>query len=190
MRQKGASQPGFTRLRPAMAGLRRGFTMIELIIVVAMIAIVVSAVFVAVDPARRLSATRNTSRWTDARAILEAIKTYQVDHGGSLPRTSVAIDSLSESVQLIGNSTSSCEDLASFCPGVSFPKAQCYASGLKGDLTPYLKRLPVDPGNGSPADTRYYVNRNSDGLIVVGACDEEGEGERGKGEVPVIEVSR
>lgn len=164
--------------------------MIELIIVVAMIAIVVSAVFVAVDPARRLSATRNTSRWTDVRALLEAIKTYQVDHDGSLPRKPIGIDALTESVQMIGGGGASCDDLDASCPGVFFPKTQCFASGLKEDLLPYLKRLPVDPGGGNTEDTRYYVNRNGDGLIVVGACDEEGEGERGKGEVPVIEVSR
>ena len=210
-RSEGAARAGFTliefitRLRSCFAALRRsfagqvvirqsaqrpGFTLIEFIIVIAMIAIVASAVFVAIDPGRRLRDARNASRWTDTRAVLEAVKTYQVDHEGSLPSTPVGIDVDPRTVQMVGEGGVSCGALGGLCPGVTFPVQNCFTTGLDTDLLPYLKRMPKDPKGGSKADTRYYVNRDEQGAIVVGACNEEGGTREGEDPAPMIETSR
>ena len=42
-----------------------GFTLVELIIVIAIIAILAAAIFVAIDPARRLNEARNARRSSD-----------------------------------------------------------------------------------------------------------------------------
>lgn len=174
----------------AMHRNRSGFTLVELIIVIALIAIVASAVFVAIDPARRLHTARNTTRWTDIRSLVEAVKTYQVDNGGKLPASPVAIDADALTYQMIGEGGGSCADLRTSCAGVTFPAQNCFVSGLRQDLSPYLKKLPHDPVTGTRAETRYVINFDEDGFIAVGACDEEGEEARGGGTPPVIEVSR
>ena len=167
---------------------RAGFTLIELIIVIAIIAIISAAVFVAIDPARRLHAARNSSRWADVTAVLEAVKKYQVDNDGDLPATAVAIDSAVATVQLIGQNIGPCNTLT--CSGTSIVTSGCGVSGLGADLAPYLKKIPKDPKTGSANDTRYHINKDAYGLLSVGACDEEGEGQGGAGDVPEIEVSR
>jgi len=60
----------------------RGFTLIELLIVIAVMAILTSVVFVALNPLGRFQDARNNRRWTDVNAILQAVKLDQVDNGG------------------------------------------------------------------------------------------------------------
>lgn len=52
---------------------RSGFTLVELIIVIAIIAIVAAVAFIAIDPARRLGGARNAKRRGDVRAIHDAL---------------------------------------------------------------------------------------------------------------------
>ena len=169
---------------------RKGFTLIELVIVIAILAIIVSAVFVAIDPARRLHTARNSTRWTDTRAILEAAKKYQADRGGDLPETAVAIDDSESTVQMIGEGGISCGSLGSLCTGVTFPTANCFATGLDTDLEEYLKDIPEDPKEGSSSVTYYYINKDDNGFLTIGACEEEGEGVGGGGTPPTIAVTR
>ena len=170
--------------------MRRGFTLIELIVVIAILAIVIAAVFVAIDPARRLNSARNSTRWTDTRAILEAVKKYQADNEGDLPETTVAIDSDGTTVQMIGEGGVDCSSLNSLCTGVTFANTSCFVSGLDNDLEQYLSEIPADPKEGSSAITYYYINENNNGIVIVGACKEEGENQGGTGTPPTIEVRR
>lgn len=169
---------------------RRGFTLVEMIVVLALIAIIVAAIFVAIDPARRLQAGRNTRRWTDVRAILEATKQYQADNQGDWPSTAVAIDDDEATVQMIGEGGMGCGSLGDVCSGVTFPSSNCFASGLDNDLTSYLQEMPEDPKSGNSSITYYYINRDDEGFLVVGACKEEGEGKNGAGPAPEIRVVR
>lgn len=167
---------------------RPGFTLLELIVVIAIIIIIFAAVFVAIDPARRINSANNSRRWTDVRAVLEAVKKYQADNNGDLPDTAVAIDSDTGTVQLIGNGGFSCGSLT--CNGVTIAAANCFVSELDTDLASYLKDIPYDPKDGSNSDTRYYIQKDANGFITVGSCEEEGEGVGGGGTPPVIAVSR
>lgn len=166
----------------------RAFTLIEILIVVTIIAILAAAVLVGIDPARRLQTSRNARRRSDLVSLLEAIKQYQVDHEGSLPSTSVAIDSTTASVQIIGESVGSCGSLT--CTGQTVVGSNCGITGLDTDLDGYIGDIAFDPKTGDANDTRYYVNNMGNGIIVVGACDSEGEGVGGSGTAPTIEVSR
>lgn len=166
----------------------RAFTLIELLIVIAIIAILAAAVLVAVDPARRLHQSRNAQRWESVVTMLEAIKQYQVDHDGDLPDTSVAIDSVAATVQIIGESVGSCGSLT--CDGVTVVGSNCGVSGLDTDLDGYIARIPYDPTTGSGSNTRFFINKDDTESIIVGACDEEGEDPGGTGTPPDIEVRR
>ncbi len=161
--------------------LRKGFTLIELIIVVAIIAIIAATVFVALDPGKRLHVSRNSRRWADVTAVAKAVRLYETDNAG-LPS---GIDLDASSVQMLGTA-SACPPAD--CTGVTFPGSNCFVS-LTSDLSTYLKGIPLDPLNGTDSNTRYYVNRNG-GVITVGACDAEGESAGGSGTAPTISVSQ
>jgi len=168
--------------------MRRAFTFIELIIVIAIIVAIAAAAFVAIDPARRLHAAHNSTRLADTTAILEAVEKYQADNGRSWPVTAVVIDSAFVTVQLIGESVGTCASVT--CIGQSVAASSCGVSGLDTDLSPYLKTIPYDPTTGDSNDTRYYINKDAHGILTVGACDTEGEGGGGSGTAPTIEVTR
>ncbi|MBI3332131.1 prepilin-type N-terminal cleavage/methylation domain-containing protein [Candidatus Peregrinibacteria bacterium] len=163
---------------------RRGFTLIELIIVIAIIAVIAGAVFVSLDPARRLHASRNSARWTDITAVAQALKTYQADTNGSLP---ASLDNDETTVQVIGESVGLCSGLA--CTGQSIAAANCGITDFDTELRTYLQAMPTDPTTGSANDTRYYVNEDQYGIVTVGACDAEGEGSGGGAPVPAIKVT-
>lgn len=167
---------------------RSGFTLIELIVVITIIVIIATSVFVSIDPARRLHAARNSTRWADVTSILESIKKYQVDNDGDLPPSSVALDSVSATVQVIGESVGACGSLT--CGTQTVAASDCGISGFDTDLRPYLRKMPQDPRIGTEDDTRYYVNKDEYSIISIGACDAEGEESGGSGTPPTIEVTR
>src|SRR3989338_462585 len=63
--------------------LRKGFTLIELLLVVVIIGILAAAIFVALDPGRRLGETRDGARASDVTALLDGTKLHQFDNGGA-----------------------------------------------------------------------------------------------------------
>ena len=67
---------------------QKGFTLIELIIVIAIIALLAAATFVAVNPAKRIGDANNAQRWSDVTAIADAWSTYVADNTGTLATTS------------------------------------------------------------------------------------------------------
>lgn len=180
----------------------KGFTLIELILVIAIIAILAAAIFVALDPARRLHESRNARRFSDVTNLLDAVIKYQVDNAGTHFSIidSAEVNALADDeFALIGTTADS---LA--CRDASAPYADaatvCAATGggateddcidLSGIGSNYMATVPADPSAGTDALTRYYVSRDANGAITIGSCDEEGEGAGGTGTAPVIELSR
>ncbi|OIO55632.1 hypothetical protein AUJ46_00745 [Candidatus Peregrinibacteria bacterium CG1_02_54_53] len=172
---------GFTRLP---LELRRGFTLIELIVVIAVLAVLAVIIFIALDPAMRIHQSRNACRWSDVTDIIEAVKTYEADTG-NLPDS---IDTASDSVQVIGEGLGTCTSVV--CPGQTVIGTNCAVSDFDTVLRAYIKKPPTDPQNGTDNDTRYYINRDIYGIITVGACDSEGEDAGGTGTAPSIAVSQ
>jgi prepilin-type N-terminal cleavage/methylation domain-containing protein len=145
--------------------MRKGFTSVELLIVVGIIAILAALTFVAVDPATRFAEARNAERWSATNSILNAIRNYQVDNNGLLP---AALDAIPDTAQVLGTATSGCEVTCSAVATI----ATCV--DLEADLvTEYLAAMPLAPKTGSAANSDYYVNVDAEGRLVVGACDPE-----------------
>lgn len=159
---------------------KKAFTLIELIIVIAIIAILAAAIFVAVDPARRLHEARNAVRSSDIATILEAVKKNQVDNDGDLL---AEIDSLTAANYYVIGSCSS----GATCTAVSNEPGCVDISGL-GDN--YLAEVPEDPKDSTASETKYYLLKSTDGAITVGSCEPEGEGAGGTGTPPDLEVTR
>jgi prepilin-type N-terminal cleavage/methylation domain-containing protein len=147
----------------------RGFTLIELLIIIAVIAILATIVFVALNPLARFQDSRNSRRWTDINAILNAIKLYEIDKKG------VGLSDMDHMIvgrpYQIGNGNDC--NLSCISP-VLHTELDCV------DFSPlitsgYLPAMPFDPNasNASATHTNYYVIKSDTGAITVGACTEE-----------------
>lgn len=64
---------------------RKGFTLVEVLLVVVIIAILAAVVIVAINPARQISQANNTQRSSDVKTILDAVHEYAIDNRGALP---------------------------------------------------------------------------------------------------------
>ena len=62
-----------------------GFTLLEILLVVAAIAVLAGIVIVAINPGRQLGAVRNTARQSDITSVLNAVYQYSLDNEGAFP---------------------------------------------------------------------------------------------------------
>jgi prepilin-type N-terminal cleavage/methylation domain-containing protein len=157
---------------------KKGFTLIELLIVIAIIAILAGVVFVSLDPLKRFQDARNASRWTDVTAVLSAIKVNQVDNGGGY-FTDLTDAFGATNLIISGDVTpqagwSGCNPIA--CSAATSSAACVSLKELVDNGV--LGRIPVSP-NAAGSDwntvlTGYYLSKNANGSITVGACDAEG----------------
>jgi len=161
---------------------KKGFTLVELIIVIAIIAIIAAGIFVAIDPARRLNESRNARRSSDVANILSSLKNYAVDNNGTNYTTVAALTAGQYSV--IGTDGTGCDTT---CTAQTTQAACVDLSALPAN---YLGAIPMDPSTGTAANTDYYVSRGTLGTLIVGACDAQGTGAGGAGAAPTIEVVR
>lgn len=159
-----------------------GFTLIELLIVIGIIAILAAIIYVAVDPARRLSEARNAERWSSANAILNAILKYTVDTAGTLPTALTGVDT---GTYGLGSAGSACGHTAN-CGTVNTTTPTTCVDLTSALVPTYLSEMPKDPSTDDPADTDYYVYRSGSGRITIGSCNEESIA----GTPPTIRVTR
>jgi len=65
--------------------LQRGFTLLEVLLVVAIISILAGIVIIAINPGKNLGDARNATRQADVNTILSAVYQYSLDNNGTLP---------------------------------------------------------------------------------------------------------
>ena len=129
-----------------------GFTLLEILLVVAAIAILAGIVIVAINPGQQLGETRNAQRRVDVRTISEAIAQYYLKEG-SYPTTF-------ETGTTCGNA-----DEQEICKTGASP---CYTdlSELTNNAT-YLPSIPVDPQAQSTGSGYYVVRNTTTNRIIV-----------------------
>lgn len=137
---------------------KTGFTLVETLIVMTIIAVLFLVVIFALDPAYRFAEARNAKRWSHVSSLSNAMYTYIVDTKEFPP-------GLSSVEKQIGTATSDCDTT---CPGAA---KECLP--ITDDLKPYLEFMPIDPVDGTYERTQYAVRKNGDNIIVVRSCDPE-----------------
>jgi prepilin-type N-terminal cleavage/methylation domain-containing protein len=131
---------------------QKGFTLIEILLVVAAIAILAGIVIVAINPAKQLGDTRNADRRAAVNTILNAVTQYAVDNNGVLP---VGITASSTEICSSSVATSSC---ASF--------VDLSVLTLDGK---YLGAIPNEPQKQNANGAGYMISRNTTGRVTVTA---------------------
>ena len=143
----------------------RGFTLLEILLVVGIIAILAGIVILAINPSKQLGDSRNAERRSDVLTILNAIYQYAIDNNG------VLIEINNGSALPISDD---CEE-----NGVDAMNLEDY---IVTASSTYLTDIPTDP-LASGGDSAYYVVQNDANRITVCALETENN-------IPIIEVTR
>ncbi len=127
-----------------------GFTLIEVLVVVALVAILASITFIAINPAKNFADARNAQRSFDVGEILSAVTQYTSTQG---------------------NTVAGLGTIAT-CPTVT----SLGTSGLDLSTTlvdSYIPGIPMDPSVGTAAVTGYNICKTATGRVTVAAPNAE-----------------
>jgi len=141
----------------------RGFTLMELIVAILVVAVLLAVVYRAVNPEKRIVDTKNAVRLQEASAIEKAIKSALIS--GTDAPASLTNVTANTYYSLISNGgtpgTYACSQLGQTINTLD----------IASTVTPFLGgALPVDPDITSGINTGYYLIRRGN-LFDVGYCN-------------------
>ena len=130
----------------------KGFTLLELLIVIGIVVILIGITIAAINPARQIAQANNSTRWSGVQAISSAVAQRIIDNGGSFaydePDFPVSNcpadgDDIPTSTTIMGS------DIGQYdiCTALVPPPAN------------YLAALPVDPQTGNYTDCTAFNTR-------------------------------
>lgn len=150
----------------------KGFTLIELIVVVAIIGLLAASAFVAINPAKRVGNAADAKRWSDITAIADAISHYAVDNNGALPSGVSGASVNTEYMIHVAGGVSGGTETCTSTDASTYPKIDI-ATGISPN---YIPTIPFDPdlnlASVNANGVGYYIIKDSAGRVKVGACKE------------------
>ncbi|MCA9365227.1 MAG: prepilin-type N-terminal cleavage/methylation domain-containing protein [Candidatus Moranbacteria bacterium] len=132
---------------------RSGFTLLEILLVVAALAILAGIVILAINPSKQLAETRNAQRWVDVNTIINAVYQYSIDNNGVLPA------SITTTLTPICQSGGTCTSLIDL--------------GVLTASETYIVAIPVDPSETGANDSGYDIQETANGRVTVSAPNAE-----------------
>lgn len=123
----------------------RGFTLIEILVVIGIIAILATIAIIAINPARQFAQARNTQRESNVNTILNAVGQNIADNKGTFTCAGV-----------------------STAPGVTAAAIGTATVNFNCLVPTYISSaIPTDPSGGTAADTKYTVAMDALGRFTV-----------------------
>jgi prepilin-type N-terminal cleavage/methylation domain-containing protein len=150
-----------------MKNKKIGFTLIELIIVIAVIALLAAATFVAINPAKRVGDAGDATRWQDLTAIADAFQAYLADHNSTLPTTTM----VSGVTYMMATGTGA----TYFTCDATTTAQAILLDTLVSDG--YIGQIPKDPTHvyaDHTTSTLYWLYRENSGKLKMGSCKKYG----------------
>lgn len=162
---------------------KQGFTLIEILVVIGIIAVLALIVLVAINPARQFALSRNTQRTSNVNAILNAVGQRLADNKGQFKGTFT-----------INSIVYTCPDITALTVGIAYKitNAVAVTNVDLGCLTPtYIPTLPFDPSatgaawtSNSNYDTEYTLAIDVNQRVTV--CAPTLEASVGNSEICII----
>ncbi len=146
-------------------GPSRGFSLIELLVVITLIIILSGLVYVNLRPAERFSEARNAKRTTAVYSLLSTIHQYIIDNEGALP-PGLGVGMAERQLGTAGNGC------ATFAGAACGTESTCL--DLSTPLAKYLSTIPKDPSVTESGKTGYTVKVNNNGIVTIRSCNPEG----------------
>ncbi len=145
---------------------RKGFTLLEILLVIAAIGILAAIVLVAINPNRQLAQARNAQRRSDVTAILNA--TYQkiIEEGASgSTATLTAITTTAAEIFRSGTTTTNAG-----CGATTLDMA-AVAADAGADVVPtYIPSIPQDPSEPTSSNcSGYTIIKDANNRVTVSA---------------------
>ncbi|HSW65627.1 MAG TPA: type II secretion system protein [Bacillota bacterium] len=151
---------------------QEGFTLLEVLLVVAIIAILAGIVIIAINPGKNLGDTRNSQRSADVNTIINGVYQYALDNNGVLPavgaRTGAVVipTAPTAAAEICNTTTSTCTGLVDLAVLTTNGK--------------YVVSIPKDPqapngcSSGCGANgTGYSIQKDANGRLIVNAMSPE-----------------
>src|SRR6185437_2977973 len=125
---------------------KKGFTLIEILVVIGIIAILAAIVIIAINPARQFAQARNTERESNVSTILNAVGQNIADNKGVFTCTGVTVGTTAVDI----GTGSGLANLASCLVPTYIPSD-----------------IPADPNGGTDTDSKYTIAVDSMGRYSV-----------------------